>query len=121
MAFRREVAVVRIITVLCALFMTTCHHRYLCHAFFSHSYTSTRPLNGDGMSSIFLPSPSQSKNNVSKTVRQRQHELLGHVTGEVEIRSRPNIFVIKTHEDYVKFLEEDDRLCVISELLLFFT
>lgn len=29
-------------------------------------------------------------------------------------RSRPNIVVIKSHEDYVKFLEEDDRLCVIK-------
>ncbi|KAL3761085.1 hypothetical protein ACHAWU_006491, partial [Discostella pseudostelligera] len=33
---------------------------------------------------------------------------------EVDIRTRANIFVIKTHEDYVKFLEEDYRLCVIS-------
>lgn len=29
-------------------------------------------------------------------------------------RSRPKIVVIKNHEDYVKFLEEDDRLCVIK-------
>lgn len=31
-----------------------------------------------------------------------------------EDRSRPNIVVIKTHEDYVRFIEEDDRLCIIK-------
>ena len=40
--------------------------------------------------------------------------LLGRATSEDEDRSRPNIQVIRTSDDYVKFLEEDDRLCVIK-------
>ena len=35
-------------------------------------------------------------------------------TEEEEDRSRPNIVKIKTHEDYVNFLEEDDRICVVK-------
>lgn len=37
-----------------------------------------------------------------------------HVGDGEEDRSRPNIVVIKTHEDYVRFIEEDDRLCIIK-------
>lgn len=49
-------------------------------------------------------------------ISSRQHKiaLSGRATHEEEDRSRPNIVVLKTHEDYVKFLEEDDRLCVVK-------
>jgi len=40
--------------------------------------------------------------------------LSGRASAEEEDRSRPNIVVLKTHEDYVNFLEEDDRLCVVK-------
>ena len=40
--------------------------------------------------------------------------LFGKAADDDEDRSRPNIVVIRTHEDYVNFLEEDDRLCIIK-------
>ena len=42
--------------------------------------------------------------------------MFGKVTYNEDERhhSRPNIVVINTHEQYIKFLEEDDRICVIK-------
>lgn len=116
MALRRETSHRRaaVLLMMCFMFITTCRHR--CNAFSSHLYPSTRPLYVDNrIISVNSPRPLQTKHNVP-IHRQRQLELSGHATDEVDIRTRANIFVIKTHEDYVKFLEEDDRLCVISEL-----
>lgn len=121
MAIRRETSHRRaaVVLMMCFMFITTCHHR--CYAFSSHSYLSTRPLFvGHIIIPANSPRPLQTKHNVP-VGRHRQLELLGHAIDEVDIRIRPNIFVIKTHEDYVKFLEEDDRLCVISELPSVFT
>ena len=39
---------------------------------------------------------------------------------DVEDRSRSNIVRITTHEEYLEFLQQDDRACVISELIVFF-
>lgn len=39
--------------------------------------------------------------------------LSGKATDE-EDRSRPNVVVLKTHEEYVNFLDLDDRLCVVK-------
>lgn len=116
MAFRRGIShrrpsVCTVLKLMCLIFVTTCHHRCRCLAFSSN--TSIRPLNGDRkilVNSLLRPLQNKHVNTI-----ERQLVLSGHVTDEVEIRSRPNIFVIKTHEDYVKFLEEDDRLCVISK------
>ena len=49
-----------------------------------------------------------------RDVRTNYIGLYGKATNEEEDRSRPDIFVIKSHDDYVKFLEEDDRLVVLK-------
>lgn len=45
--------------------------------------------------------------------------LSGRAGVDVEDRSRSNIVRITTHEDYLEFLQQDDRVCVISEFIIF--
>ncbi|KAL9180308.1 hypothetical protein ACHAXT_008278 [Thalassiosira profunda] len=68
-------------------------HCRCCHAFTSRASPVARPSTGRQTATIGL---------------------FGKAADEDEDRSRPNIVVIRTHEDYVKFLEEDDRLCIIK-------
>jgi len=71
--------------------------QYQCHAFASYSSSLTH-----------FPGP-----NVDVAISPK-HRMFGKVTSDEEVRGRPNIVVIKNHEDYVNFLEEDDRLCIIK-------
>lgn len=80
--------------------------QFPCHAFSPCPSSSTHHL----FDSVRLGSQQSSPSSRSRCVTSQLH---GTATEE-EDRSRPDIVVIKTHEDYVKFLEEDDRLCVIK-------
>lgn len=116
---RRAVLVSHIIiNMMCVIFVMTCHHRCHCHAFSSHIYTSTGLLNGDRMILAYSPRPLQTNKNDVPSARQL--ELSGRATDKVEIRSRQNIFVIKTHEDNVKFIEEDHCLFLSSVSRIWF-
>eukprot|EP00579_Thalassiosira_antarctica_P000564 CAMPEP_0201873714 /NCGR_PEP_ID=MMETSP0902-20130614/6147_1 /ASSEMBLY_ACC=CAM_ASM_000551 /TAXON_ID=420261 /ORGANISM="Thalassiosira antarctica, Strain CCMP982" /LENGTH=266 /DNA_ID=CAMNT_0048400387 /DNA_START=66 /DNA_END=866 /DNA_ORIENTATION=+ len=78
-----------------------------CHAFSSYPSSLTRPSDVGISSPQHLPL----KMNVASSTKLG---LFGQVTNDDEDHSCPSIVVIKTHEDYVKFLEEDDRLCVVK-------
>lgn len=80
--------------------------QYQCHAFCPSSL----------IEDVRLKSPQQflsSKISIAASTT-RPVRLSGKATDDEEDRSRPNIVVIKTHQDYIKFLDEDDRLCVIK-------
>lgn len=78
--------------------------QYQCHAF------------------SFNPSSSLTHSSTKFRITSHQHSvqrtkigLSGKATdNDKQDRSRPDIVVIESHDDYVKFLEEDDRLCVIK-------
>eukprot|EP01083_Nonionella_stella_P237604 833368_1 len=85
--------------------------QYQCHAF--SSYPSSLARSSDAR--INLPQHHHhlsANGNVDRIGTKL--ELSGKATDDEEDRSRPKIVVIKTHEEYVNFLEEDDRLCVIK-------
>mmetsp|Transcript_6409 Transcript_6409/g.15963 ORF Transcript_6409/g.15963 Transcript_6409/m.15963 type:complete len:278 (-) Transcript_6409:146-979(-) len=75
-----------------------------CHAFSSYQYSSV--------------THSSTKFRITSQQYPVQRTKIGlsakAADNDQEDRSRPNIIVIKSHDDYVKFLEEDDRLCVIK-------
>lgn len=87
--------------------------QYRCNAFSSFpSSQFARPSDTVRISSKLQPiiPTSPSATNFLRST----NGLSGKATDEEEDRSRPSIVRIKSHEDYVKFLEEDDRLCVVK-------
>mmetsp|Transcript_25840 Transcript_25840/g.41977 ORF Transcript_25840/g.41977 Transcript_25840/m.41977 type:complete len:318 (+) Transcript_25840:102-1055(+) len=124
----------RILLLTCiGLLTSTFQHHHQCHAFSStcpSSYSSYSSLTFKKI--ISIPRQQQSGSfkkttniihNSSSSSTRRIEELFGKATSlsassadenSEEDRSRPKIVVIKTPEDHVKFLEEDDRLCVIK-------
>lgn len=83
--------------------------QYQCHAFSSCPSSLTRSC----VVRTSLPQHLLSGKHVDSTASVKIG-LSGTATDDEDDRSRPNIVVIKTHEDYVNFLEEDDRLCVVK-------
>jgi len=51
---------------------------------------------------------------IQKAPRRIKSTLVQASNNEDDDRSRPNIVKINTHEQYVKFLEEDDRIAIIK-------
>eukprot|EP00584_Thalassiosira_punctigera_P022093 CAMPEP_0172553886 /NCGR_PEP_ID=MMETSP1067-20121228/52232_1 /TAXON_ID=265564 ORGANISM="Thalassiosira punctigera, Strain Tpunct2005C2" /NCGR_SAMPLE_ID=MMETSP1067 /ASSEMBLY_ACC=CAM_ASM_000444 /LENGTH=266 /DNA_ID=CAMNT_0013342149 /DNA_START=165 /DNA_END=965 /DNA_ORIENTATION=+ len=84
--------------------------QHQCHAFSSHPPPLTDPSHVGPQS---LRQQLSFKASDASTTKPKI-DLFGKAADDKEDRSRPNIVVIKTHEDYVKFLEEDDRLCAIK-------
>ena len=97
----------RDISFRCSLLLAyTALAAHQCHAFSSYQSSLTLPSVG-----ISSPQHLPLKMNVASSTKLG---LFGQVTNDDEDHSCPSIVVIKTHEDYVKFLEEDDRLCVVK-------
>lgn len=95
----------RVLLLLCIAELVALHHQ--CHAFTPY----LNPPSTAGRSSQRLRTSSL-KTDLASSINSLA--LLGKVTDDDEDRSRPKIVVIKTAEDYVNFLEEDDRLCVVK-------
>lgn len=85
----------------------------LCHSFSSHSSYTKNNVRINTNNSL---QPMQSM----MTRYNKNSSLFGKATTSNEADDdedrarRPNIVKINTHEQYVKFLEEDDRVCVIK-------
>ena len=89
--------------------LTGCQYNQSAHAFCSDFTTSTLTPRVSSPQHL-LPSRTVFNSPAAPSVAA----LHGQASSDDEDRSRPNIVVIKTHEDYVNFLEEDDRLCIVK-------
>ena len=88
--------------------LTGCQHNQSAHAFCSDLTTTLTPRVSSPQH--LLPSRTVFHSPATTPVTA----LHAQASSDDEDRSRPNIVVIKTHEDYVNFLEEDDRLCIVK-------
>lgn len=128
LSFRRAL-LLTCITLLTATFQ----HHHQCHAFSStcplssnYSSLTSKKISSSPLqhqSSSFKKTSNIIDNTSSSSSSRCLEEFFGKATSlsassnnnnNEEDRSRPKIVLIKTPEDYVKFLEEDDRLCVIK-------
>ena len=75
-----------------------------CSAFFSPLLPSCRQRS----------SPRQITSKQNPTINENTSALFSNIDDDDDDRSRPNIIKIQTHQDYVNFLEEDDRICLVK-------
>ena len=115
--FTSAMALRRAILLACAAMMSA-HPR--CEAFFSGRPTA--PPTAHPSYDVITSSPHNRRHHTpsaATTGVALAAALSGRAGVDVEDRSRPNIVRITTHEDYLEFLQQDDRVCVISESIVF--
>ena len=105
----------RAILLACAAMMSG---RPRCEAF--SSGRPTAPPTAHPSYEVRSSSPHNRRHHPPSTGVALAAALSGRAGVDVEDRSRSNIARITTHEDYLEFLQQDDRVCVISEFISFF-